>query len=81
MKSSSSPLGASILGAWSTNDRVTTFLVEQLPDELWNASLPGSPRRTIKMVAGHMHNAPACGSRLWESRSELRSPRRSTGTE
>jgi uncharacterized damage-inducible protein DinB len=57
MKSSSSPLGDSILNAWSTNDRVTTFLVEQLPDELWDAAIPGCPRRTIRMVAGHMHNA------------------------
>ncbi len=52
------PLHDSILNAWSTNDRVTTFLVEQLPDSLWDAAVPGSPRRTIRMIAGHMHNAP-----------------------
>jgi uncharacterized damage-inducible protein DinB len=57
MKSKSSPLGDIILNAWSTNDRVTTYLVEQLPDALWDAVVPGSPRRTIRMVAGHIHNA------------------------
>ena len=56
MKSGASPLHDSILTAWSTNDRVTTFLVEQLPAALWDAALPGSPRRTIRMLAGHIHN-------------------------
>ena len=50
-------LRASILDAWSTNNRVTVFLVEQLPLELWNAALPGCPRRSIRTVAGHIHNA------------------------
>jgi uncharacterized damage-inducible protein DinB len=50
-------LRASILDAWSTNSRVTVYLVEQLTDDLWSAPLPGSPRRTIRMLAGHLHNA------------------------
>jgi uncharacterized damage-inducible protein DinB len=57
VKSGSSPLGDSILKAWSTNDRITTFLVEGLPDALWDAAVPGCPRRTIRMIAGHIHNA------------------------
>jgi uncharacterized damage-inducible protein DinB len=52
-----SPLGASILDAWFTNDRITTFLVEQLADALWDAALPGSPRRTMRTLTGHIHNA------------------------
>jgi uncharacterized damage-inducible protein DinB len=55
--SNSSPLSDSILNAWATNARVMTFLVENLPAELWEASIPGSPRRTIRMVAAHVHNA------------------------
>src|SRR5262245_50238058 len=47
----------SILEAWSTNNRVTSSLIEQLPTALWKASVPGAPRRTVQMVAGHMHNA------------------------
>jgi uncharacterized damage-inducible protein DinB len=55
--SPSAALRASILNAWSTNNRITVFLVEHLPDELWTAALPGSPRRTIRMLSGHLHNA------------------------
>ncbi len=46
-----------LLGAWRTNNRVTTFLLEHLPEELWGASVPGAPRRTVRMIAGHIHNA------------------------
>jgi uncharacterized damage-inducible protein DinB len=47
----------SILDAWKTNNRVTIFLMEHLPAELWDAKLPGAPRRTVRMLAGHIHNA------------------------
>lgn len=46
-----------ILDAWKTNNRVTIFLIENLPAELWEAKVPGAPRRTIRMIAGHIHNA------------------------
>jgi uncharacterized damage-inducible protein DinB len=46
-----------LLGAWSTNNRVTTFLVENLNSDLWTATVPGAPRRTVRMIAGHLHNA------------------------
>jgi uncharacterized damage-inducible protein DinB len=46
-----------LLAAWRTNNRVTIFLVEHLPHELWEAKVPGAPRRTIRMIAGHIHNA------------------------
>ena len=46
-----------ILAAWRTNNRVTIFLVEQLPSALWGESVPGAPRRTVRMIAGHIHNA------------------------
>ena len=46
-----------LVAAWRTNDRVTTFLVENLPAELWPQKVPGAPRRTIRMIAGHLHNA------------------------
>src|SRR6058998_1369829 len=28
-----------------------------LTPELWSATVPGAPRRTVRMIAGHMHNA------------------------
>jgi uncharacterized damage-inducible protein DinB len=46
-----------LLDAWRTNNRVTVFLVEHLPPELWEAKVPGAPRRTVRMIAGHIHNA------------------------
>jgi uncharacterized damage-inducible protein DinB len=46
-----------LLGAWRTNNRVTAFLVEHLPQELWEATVPGAPRRTVRMIGGHIHNA------------------------
>lgn len=46
-----------ILTAWETNNRVTVFLVENLPSALWGAGVPGTPWRTVRMIAGHIHNA------------------------
>ena len=46
-----------LLAAWRTNNRVTIFLFEHLPPELWRAPVPGAPRRTVRMIAGHIHNA------------------------
>src|SRR5688572_27117271 len=46
-----------LLDAWRTNNRVTVFLLENLPAELWHASVPGIPRKTVRMIAGHIHNA------------------------
>jgi len=46
-----------VLDTWRTNNRVTVFFVEHLPPELWSTAIPGAPRRTIRMIAGHLHNA------------------------
>lgn len=46
-----------LLDAWRTNNRVTEFLLEHLPPELWAAKVPSAPRRTVRMIAGHIHNA------------------------
>ena len=54
---SSLNLRDTLLNSWKTNNRVNVFLVEHLPAELWDAKLPGEPRRTIRMVAVHIHNA------------------------
>lgn len=53
----SEALRDTILNAWKTNDRTTIFLVERLPPVLWNAALPGEPRRTVRMLAAHLHNS------------------------
>jgi uncharacterized damage-inducible protein DinB len=46
-----------LIDAWRTNNRVTTYLIENLPAELWPQSIPGSPRRTVRMLAAHLHNS------------------------
>ena len=45
-----------LIAAWHTNHRVTAYLIENLPRELWSMSIPGSHRRTIRMLAAHIHN-------------------------
>jgi uncharacterized damage-inducible protein DinB len=50
-------LDAMLLTSWRTNSRVTAYLIEHLPAPLWDAAIPGAPRRTVRMIAGHLHNA------------------------
>ncbi len=50
-------LADSLLSAWRTNHQTTVFLVDHLPENLWNQPVPGIPRKTIGMIAGHLHNA------------------------
>jgi uncharacterized damage-inducible protein DinB len=50
-------LAETLLAAWRTTNRVTVFLVRQLPDATWEAPVPGVSRKTIGMLAGHLHNA------------------------
>lgn len=49
-------LRATILASWRTNDRVTAYLIEQLPAPLWNLPLPHAPRRSVATIAAHLHN-------------------------
>ena len=50
-------LPSSILSAWETNNRVNVYLIQQIASPLWAANVPGVPRRTIRMIAAHVHNA------------------------
>jgi uncharacterized damage-inducible protein DinB len=45
-----------VLATWQTASRVTAFLIENLPDEVWRSAIPGAPRRTVRMIGGHLHN-------------------------
>ena len=49
--------GQALINAWRTNNRVTIYLIENLPQELWSKNVPGVPRRTVRMIAAHIHNA------------------------
>lgn len=48
-----------LLAAWRTNSRVTSYLIERLPAELWDQPIPGAPRRTVRAIAAHFHNSRA----------------------
>jgi len=50
-------LRATVLSAWQTNNRVTSYLIENIPSDLWGAAIPGVPQRTVRMIAAHLHNA------------------------
>jgi uncharacterized damage-inducible protein DinB len=50
-------LQGTILAAWRTNNRITTSLIQHVPDHVWEASVPGSGRRTVRTIAAHLHNA------------------------
>lgn len=50
-------LGRAILTAWDTNARTTSFLFENLTDDLWEAPIPGVPRRSIRGIGAHLHNS------------------------
>ena len=53
----SSTDGKALIAAWKTNNRVTMFLIENLPIELWSMNVPGYTRRTVGTFAAHIHNA------------------------
>lgn len=49
-----------IIAAWLTNNEATVYLVDHLPPRVWTENVPGIPRKTIGMIAAHLHNS-RCG--------------------
>jgi uncharacterized damage-inducible protein DinB len=47
----------SLVAAWRTTNRATTYLVEQLPSEIWEMPVPGTPRKTVRDLVAHVHNS------------------------
>jgi len=46
-----------VLEPWRTNCRVNRALIAHLPADIWAEPIPGMPRKTIRMLAAHLHNA------------------------
>ena len=65
-----------ILSAWRTSNRVTEFLIEKLPSDLWGERIPGTPQRTVRMVAGHIHNTRCMWIKMIGRHYALRVPKR-----
>lgn len=66
---------SNLLSAWQTNNRVTEFFFENLPIELWSITVPGAPRRTIRMIAGHIHNARCMWIKMVGRQYEIKIPK------
>ena len=46
-----------VLAPWQTSSRVTSYLIEHIPPDLWSAAVPGASSRTIRAIAAHLHNS------------------------
>ena len=64
-----------LIDAWHTNHRVTVYLIENLPPELWSMNIPASPRRTIRSVAAHIHNTRCMWIKMIGAQHGLAVPR------
>src|SRR5438105_1410286 len=71
--------GGLLIAAWRTSHRVTAYLIENLPLELWAMSVPGKPRRTVRMIAAHLHNARCMWIKMIGARHGVAVPRRVNG--
>lgn len=67
--------GGELIAAWHTSHRVTAYLIENLPPELWSQSVPGVPRRTVRMIAAHIHNARCMWIKMLGARHRIAVPR------
>jgi uncharacterized damage-inducible protein DinB len=66
-------LPEALLQAYEINDRINSYMIENLPAEAWQAAPPDGRGRTIRAIVAHMHNvrvmwlkAAAKGSRIPE---------------
>ena len=64
-----------LIDAWRTNNRVTVYLIENLPPELWPMNIPGSSRRTIRSLAAHIHNTRCMWIKMIAARHGVAVPR------
>jgi uncharacterized damage-inducible protein DinB len=67
--------GKALIAAWHTSHCVTVYLVEHLPRGLWSQKVPGSPGRTVRMLAAHLHNARCMWIKMLGARHGVRVPR------
>ena len=69
-------LADAVIATWKTNNRVTVFFFENLPSELWPTTVPGTSRRTVRTIAGHIHNARCMWIKMLGQRHGIRVPKR-----
>jgi len=49
-------LAAAVRSALATSERITQYLLENLPDAVWQAPPPGGEGRTVAAIVAHIHN-------------------------
>lgn len=64
-----------LIAAWRTTNRATTYLIENLPPGLWARKVPGEPRRAVRMIAAHIHNARCMWIKMMGARHGIAVPR------
>ena len=69
-------LADAVVATWKTSNRVTLFLFEALPSEMWPTKVPGTSRRTVRTIAGHIHNARCMWIKMLGQRHGIRIPKR-----
>ena len=69
-------LAHALVATWETNNRVTAFLFECLPAALWSLGVAGTSRRSVRTIAGHIHNARCMWIKMLGQRHGIRVPKR-----
>ena len=64
-----------LIAAWHTSHRVTVYLIEHLPPEIWAQTVPGNPRKTVRMIAAHLHNTRCMWIKMIAARHGVPVPR------
>ena len=67
--------GRVVIAAWRTNNRVTMYLIENLPPGMWSRAVPGVPRRTVRMIAAHIHNVRCMWIKMMGAKHGIAIPR------
>ncbi len=63
-----------IFNTWKTTNRTTIFLIEHLPLDLWNEKVPGTSRKTIGMIASHIHNTRCMWIKMIDKGETVKGP-------
>lgn len=48
-----------LLAMYATNNRITRYLIDNLPEDAWRAEPPGGKGRTVAGIVAHIHNVRA----------------------
>jgi len=67
-------LRTTLIDSWRTSSRVTSFLIEGLPEPLWDAAVPATPQRTVRTIAAHLHNSRSTWIRTLGHEHGIRAP-------